>query len=136
MHHLTDAGLALLTRTTATLHVLGARLHDDRDRERGDVPGWVMITLMTAGLVAALALGAAMKWDSAQQAKREVPEVPPEIDPYAGGYPVPPMPGQRLLEPRRDHALTGTIRSSEPVRPDAGSDPTPDATMQEEGHRG
>ncbi|MCG7322893.1 MULTISPECIES: hypothetical protein [Arsenicicoccus] len=56
MHHLTDAGLALLTRTTATLHVLGARLHDDRDRERGDVPGWVMITLMTAGLVAALAL--------------------------------------------------------------------------------
>lgn len=56
MHHLTDAGLALLTRTTATLHVLGARLRDDRDRERGDVPGWVMITLMTAGLVAALAL--------------------------------------------------------------------------------
>ncbi|WP_286966180.1 hypothetical protein, partial [Arsenicicoccus sp. UBA6765] len=58
MHHLTDAGLALLTRTTATLHVLGARLHDDRVRERGDVPGWVMITLMTAGLVAALAPGA------------------------------------------------------------------------------
>lgn len=24
---------------------------DDRDRERGDVPGWVLITLMTAGLV-------------------------------------------------------------------------------------
>jgi hypothetical protein len=24
------------------------------DRERGDVPGWVLITLMTAGLVAAL----------------------------------------------------------------------------------
>ncbi len=24
------------------------------DRERGDVPGWVMITLMTAGLVVAL----------------------------------------------------------------------------------
>ena len=32
MHHLTDSGLALLTRTTATLHVLGARLHDDRVR--------------------------------------------------------------------------------------------------------
>ena len=25
-------------------------LHDD-DNERGDVPGWVLITLMTAGLV-------------------------------------------------------------------------------------
>jgi len=30
-------------------------LHDgDRRRERGDVPGWVLITLMTAGLVAAI----------------------------------------------------------------------------------
>ena len=27
---------------------------DDRDRERGDVPGWVLVTLMTAGLVVAL----------------------------------------------------------------------------------
>ncbi|MGC5629451.1 hypothetical protein ACPYO6_14550 [Georgenia sp. Z1344] len=29
---------------------LGDRLRDD-DPERGDVPGWVMVTLMTAGLV-------------------------------------------------------------------------------------
>ncbi|MGO1509950.1 MAG: hypothetical protein ACTHYM_12335 [Actinomycetaceae bacterium] len=29
---------------------LGERLRDD-DPERGDVPGWVMVTLMTAGLV-------------------------------------------------------------------------------------
>lgn len=27
---------------------------DERNPERGDVPGWVLITLMTAGLVAAL----------------------------------------------------------------------------------
>ncbi|MGC1208394.1 MAG: hypothetical protein WA880_10625 [Ornithinimicrobium sp.] len=27
-----------------------------QDRERGDVPGWVMITVMTAGLVIALTL--------------------------------------------------------------------------------
>jgi hypothetical protein len=27
---------------------------DERAKERGDVPGWVMITVMTAGLVAAL----------------------------------------------------------------------------------
>jgi hypothetical protein len=29
------------------------RLHDD-DPERGDVPGWVLVTLMTAGLVVML----------------------------------------------------------------------------------
>ncbi len=29
------------------------RFHTTRD-DRGDVPGWVLITLMTAGLVAAL----------------------------------------------------------------------------------
>jgi hypothetical protein len=27
---------------------------DERDRERGDVPGWVLITLMTAGIVTVL----------------------------------------------------------------------------------
>lgn len=27
-----------------------------QERERGDVPGWVMITVMTAGLVVALSL--------------------------------------------------------------------------------
>ncbi|MGB3186242.1 MAG: hypothetical protein WBG36_10455 [Ornithinimicrobium sp.] len=27
-----------------------------KDRDRGDVPGWVMITVMTAGLVVALTL--------------------------------------------------------------------------------
>lgn len=26
----------------------------DRDRQRGDVPGWVLITLMTAGIVTVL----------------------------------------------------------------------------------
>jgi hypothetical protein len=44
-------------------HTLSARLdqvarrwleHADRRPERGDVPGWVLITLMTAGLVTAL----------------------------------------------------------------------------------
>ncbi len=35
-----------------------------RDRERGDVPGWVMITLMTAGLVAALWLVAGDRFEA------------------------------------------------------------------------
>ncbi len=32
-------------------HLTPAR---DDDRDRGDVPGWVLVTLMTAGLVLAL----------------------------------------------------------------------------------
>ncbi|WP_374311924.1 hypothetical protein [Microbacterium sp.] len=35
-------------RAVARVHALSHDLHDD---ERGDVPGWVLITLMTAGLV-------------------------------------------------------------------------------------
>jgi len=35
-------------RTLVRLH---ARLHSPQERERGDVPGWVMITLMTAVIV-------------------------------------------------------------------------------------
>lgn len=31
-----------------------SRLQDPAERERGDVPGWVLITLMTAGIVTAL----------------------------------------------------------------------------------
>jgi hypothetical protein len=30
---------------------LRAEIHDLVDEDRGDVPGWVLITLMTAGLV-------------------------------------------------------------------------------------
>ena len=37
----------------AALAALTARLADD-DPERGDVPGWVMITVMTAALVLAI----------------------------------------------------------------------------------
>jgi Na+/melibiose symporter-like transporter len=35
------------------LEALGARMRED-DAERGDVPGWVMITVMTAALVLAI----------------------------------------------------------------------------------
>lgn len=38
------------------LRAMVARTHlpASEDRERGDVPGWVLITIMTAGLVTAL----------------------------------------------------------------------------------
>ena len=39
---LTDVGLRVWWRVTA------------HGRERGDVPGWVLVTIMTAGLVTAL----------------------------------------------------------------------------------
>ena len=44
MEHLTGTAVRLYT---------GLARPDRRD-ERGDVPGWVLITVMTAGLVAAL----------------------------------------------------------------------------------
>ncbi len=35
-------------------HLLTSTRRRDRAGERGDVPGWVLITVMSAGLVAAL----------------------------------------------------------------------------------
>ena len=37
-----------------TLFIVVQTRVTDRDRERGDVPGWVLITLMTAGIVTVL----------------------------------------------------------------------------------
>ena len=42
-----------LTGVLAALAALADRLRGD-DAERGDVPGWVMITVMTAALVLAI----------------------------------------------------------------------------------
>jgi hypothetical protein len=43
------------------------RVHYRLDGERGDVPGWVLITLMTAGIVTALWLLAEPKLSSLLQ---------------------------------------------------------------------
>jgi hypothetical protein len=40
--------------TRSFLTARRAALREARRGERGDVPGWVMITVMTAGLVAAI----------------------------------------------------------------------------------
>jgi hypothetical protein len=45
--------MSLFTGVLAALAALGARLRGE-DAERGDVPGWVMITVMTAALVLAI----------------------------------------------------------------------------------
>ncbi|WP_442914950.1 hypothetical protein [Leifsonia sp. Leaf264] len=41
----------MTTRMLSAAMALRWRLVQERDDERGDVPGWVLITLMTAGLV-------------------------------------------------------------------------------------
>ena len=45
-----------LTRLTTTARRLAARplVRPRRRDERGDIPGWVLVTVMTAGLVGAL----------------------------------------------------------------------------------
>ncbi|NUO36190.1 MAG: hypothetical protein HOQ27_14170 [Dermatophilaceae bacterium] len=48
MHHI----IATRSRARAALASVGHRIGGARDR--GDVPGWVLITIMTAGLVTAL----------------------------------------------------------------------------------
>ena len=45
---------AFLDRFTRSLVVAMSLRSRQRATERGDVPGWVMVTVMTAGLVAAL----------------------------------------------------------------------------------
>lgn len=40
-----------MTNNTATNELLTTSRHTTITDERGDVPGWVLITLMTAGLV-------------------------------------------------------------------------------------
>lgn len=42
-----------LALTGLLLHVIN-RVRGDDDPERGDVPGWVLITIMTAGIVTAI----------------------------------------------------------------------------------
>jgi len=57
-------------------------------------------TVIVLGVICVVALGVAWVWDGRREEKRQgVVEHPEEIDPFAGGYPVPPLPGQRLLEP-------------------------------------
>lgn len=53
------------------------------------------------------------RFQASKAAKEEARRAPTEIDPFAGGYPVPPLPGQTLVEPRRavgtGTTVTGTI---------------------------
>ena len=61
-----SAGLtALRAVLTSWWTSLAQRLHDARRGDRGDVPGWVMVTIMTAGLVVGIG---ALFWDQVSTA--------------------------------------------------------------------
>jgi NADH-quinone oxidoreductase subunit H len=95
----------------------------------GDSP-WA--TVITVGVIAALVIAGLLLWDrrstKAKEALVESRRPPAEIDPFAGGYPVPPLPGQRLVEPRT------AVAAAEPVTVGAGTtdddphDDTPEDT--------
>jgi NADH-quinone oxidoreductase subunit H len=58
-------------------------------------------------------------WEIRADAKEAAahPPIPDEVDPYAGGHPVPPLPGQRLVEPSlAAPALTADSETKEAVR--------------------
>ncbi|MEO7069220.1 MAG: NADH-quinone oxidoreductase subunit NuoH [Nostocoides sp.] len=67
-------------------------------------------TLALIVVVAATALLATWIWEGRQETKAAAAGIrPDEVDPYAGGFPVPPLPGQRLRVPA---AAAPTLTSS------------------------
>ena len=78
-----------------------------------------VISLFLVGVIAVLALVFGWMWDRRAEARdaSSHPGVPEEIDPFAGGYPVPPLPGQRLREPSLDApALASGSETKEAAR--------------------
>lgn len=57
--------------------------------------------LIVLGVILAVLVVGAMIYENRRAAKdaANAPQVPAEVDPFAGGHPVPPLPGQRLVEP-------------------------------------
>jgi NADH-quinone oxidoreductase subunit H len=55
--------------------------------------------IVIVGVVAVVALVAVWIWDGSRASANLPVERPDEIDPFAGGYPIPPLPGQHLREP-------------------------------------
>jgi NADH-quinone oxidoreductase subunit H len=64
---------------------------------------WVLVaTLAVVGLFVLLGILVWDRWAQGRAVEREERmAVPEEVDPFADGYPVPPLPGQKLVEPRR-----------------------------------
>jgi len=80
-------------------------------------------TLVAVSVIAVAALAASWIWDNKRADQEEeaaaAARVPTEVDPFAGGYPVPPLPGQTLREPTRV-----PVGSGAPVRGRTGDPST------------
>jgi len=72
-------------------------------------------TVIVVGVIAALALAVAWVWDGKRAAAAVPVPRPEEIDAFAGGYPVPPLPGQRLLEQIQQGASSTEITDGHPA---------------------
>jgi NADH-quinone oxidoreductase subunit H len=66
--------------------------------------------IIVVAVVAIVVLPVTWVIESRHDARKAVVERPEEVDPYAGGYPIPPLPGQRLREPslQGERSLTGS----------------------------
>jgi NADH-quinone oxidoreductase subunit H len=69
-----------------------------------------VIILAAVGVIAIVALVGSFLYDarkSEEEQQGQGAPPPTVVDPFAGGYPVPPLPGQRLKEPRRRPVAVG-----------------------------
>ncbi|GAA3609275.1 NADH-quinone oxidoreductase subunit NuoH [Marihabitans asiaticum] len=97
-------------------------------------------SLIVIGFIAAIVLGGTWLWETRTEQQTKAAEaaaaIPGEVDPFAGGHPVPPLPGQRLVESPRGRG-GATALAEAPARRD-GTDSTHDSTTSsdKEQHRG
>ena len=90
----------------------------------GDGVWPLVLTLIIIGVFVVAGI---LVWDHYTQRRaaerEEQMEVPTEVDPFADGYPVPPLPGQKLVEPRR---AVGAAPPVTAARGTAETDTTPE----------
>ena len=95
-----------------------------------------MATVVIVSIVAVIALAAAWIWDDKRAARAAAEdEAPPEeIAPFEGGYPVPPLPGQRLAEPGPRISATREPVLSTATSTSASSTSATSTSAKEEDH--
>lgn len=101
-----------------------------RSAQEGFFGAGVLPLIITLGLIGVFVVLGILLWDRYAQRRiaerEERREIPTEVDPFAGGFPVPPLPGQTLVEPRRG------LDAAPPVSATAGTGTGPDTTDTEE----
>ena len=75
-------------------------------------------TVIVVGVIGSIALAVAWVWDGKRAAAAVPVERPEEVDPFAGGYPVPALPGQRLREPGQQGVPLTASAASHPALTD------------------